>query len=63
MKISDYGVKEIWTLKTMFLAMFGIRTVRAISFHHSFNIAVVGVPPWRPLKASDFHNKKCYELQ
>jgi hypothetical protein len=63
MKISDYGVKEVWNLKTTLLALFGIRTVKAISFHHTFKIAVVGVPPWRSLKTSDFYNKNCYELQ
>lgn len=61
MELRDYGVTEVWTPKTTFLAFFGIRTVQAVNRYHSFTIAIVGVPPWRSLKPSDFHEKRCYE--
>lgn len=63
MNVGAYGVQEVWTPKTILFALFGIRIVRAINRNHDFNIAVIGVPPWRSLKGSDFHNKKCYELE
>lgn len=62
MKVSDFGVKEVWNLKTILLAFVGVRTVQAVSNIHSFEIAIVGVPPWRALCAKDFFEKKCYEL-
>lgn len=63
MEIHEYGIEEFWTPKTIFMAFFGVRTVRATSKYGNYKIVILGVPPWRALRTKDLYEKRCYEVK
>lgn len=64
MKVSDFGIKEVWNTKATFLAFLGMRLVQSVSvYSNGIKILIVGVPPWRTLRADDLYKKRCYEVK